>query len=412
MYYLISALVGIIFGVLITYIVMKTKSQKDFQTHFEELNNAKTELNTLHAQIKAQEDFRNLIKEDFSKLAVQTINEQQEDLRKQNREILDDKIKPLSEKLQEFQKQVNDFHKSGEVNKTEIIKEIENLRNNSQKLSEDAVKLTKALTMSQNVKGAYGEDLLDVILQSGGLKENIHYTKQFRTTSASSKDETLHKIKPDFVINLPNEKHLIIDSKLTLTSYLEYEENQNAQTKEKFKQALKARIKDLSDKNYESATDLTQPDFILLYMPIENSISMVYSDDDFQEILHMAYNSNIIIVGSASILTIVRLVNQLWAIQSQYENSNKIALAGANLYETFVAFCENLQDIQKKFDDVSGLFTKTINRFTRNSAKNPSLFSQVEILKNEYKINTTKQIPQQFLEEQIQETKEPENMTV
>ena len=412
MYYLISALVGIIFGVLITYIVMKTKSQKDFQTHFEELNNAKTELNTLQAQIKAQEDFRNLIKEDFSKLAVQTINEQQEDLRKQNREILDDKIKPLSEKLQEFQKQVNDFHKSGEVNKTEIIKEIENLRNNSQKLSEDAVKLTKALTMSQNVKGAYGEDLLDVILQSGGLKENIHYTKQFRTTSASSKDETLHKIKPDFVINLPNEKHLIIDSKLTLTSYLEYEENQNAQTKEKFKQALKTRIKDLSDKNYESATDLTQPDFILLYMPIENSISMVYSDDDFQEILHMAYNSNIIIVGSASILTIVRLVNQLWAIQSQYENSNKIALAGANLYETFVAFCENLQDIQKKFDDVSGLFTKTINRFTRNSAKNPSLFSQVEILKNEYKINTTKQIPQQFLEEQIQETQEPENLTV
>ena len=403
MYYVISTLVGIIFGCLTTYIIMKIKSQKDFQTHLEELNSAKTELSTLHAQIKAQEDFRNLIKEDFSKLAVQTINEQQEDLRKQNREILDDKIKPLSEKLQEFQKQVNDFHKSGEVNKTEIIKEIENLRNNSQKLSEDAVKLTKALTMSQNVKGAYGEDLLDVILQSGGLKENIHYTKQFRTTSASSKDETLHNIKPDFVINLPNEKHLIIDSKLTLTSYLEYEENQNAQTKEKFKQAIKARIKDLSDKNYESATDLTQPDFILLYMPIENSISMVYSDDDFQDILHMAYSSNIIIVGSASILTIVRLVNQLWAIQSQYENSNKIALAGANLYETFVAFCENLQDIQKKFDDVSGLFTKTINRFTRNSAKNPSLFSQVEVLKNEYKVNTTKQIPQEFLTEETQE---------
>ena len=394
MYYLISALAGIVFGGLITYIVMKTK------------------LITIQAQIKAQEDFRELIKEDFSKLAVQTINDQQEDLRKQNREILDDKIKPLNEKLQEFQKQVNDFHKSGEVNKTEIIKEIENLRNNSQKLSEDAVKLTKALTMSQNVKGASGEDLLDVILQSGGLKENIHYTKQFRTTSASSKDETLHNIKPDFVINLPNEKHLIIDSKLTLTSYLEYEENQNSQTKEKFKQAIKARIKDLSDKNYESATDLAQPDFILLYMPIENSISMIYSDNDFQDILHMAYNSNIIIVGSASILTIVRLVNQLWAIQSQYENSNKIALAGANLYETFVAFCENLQDIQKKFDDVSGLFTKTINRFTRNSAKNPSIFSQLEVLKSEYKINTTKQIPEEFLEDQTQETEEPENITV
>ena len=233
------------------------------------------------------------------------------------------------------------------------------------------------------------------------MRENVHYTKQYRTTAASSKDESIHKIKPDFVINLPNKKHLIIDSKLTLTSYLEYEENQNAQTKEKFKQALKARIKDLSDKNYENAADLTQLDFILLYTPIENCISMVYSDDYFQDILQTAYNSNIIIIGSASLLTVVRLVNQLWAIQKQYENSNKIAIAGANLYETFVAFCENLQDIQKKFDDVSGLFTKTINRFTRNSAKNPSLFSQVEILKKEYQINTTKQIPHTFLSDEV-----------
>ena len=130
---------------------------------------------------------------------------------------------------------------------------------------------------------------------------------------------------------------------------------------------------------------------------------MVYSDEDFKDILHYAYNSNIIIVGAASLLTVVRLVNQLWAIQKQNENSNKIAQAGANLYETFVAFCENLQDIQKKFDDVSGLFTTAINRFSRNSAKNPSLFSQVEVLKNEYKINTTKQIPSEFLTEEIKE---------
>lgn len=398
MFYAVSAFLGIVFGILLTYIVMKNKFQNEFQKNVDELNLAKTELSALQAKINAQEEFRTLIKEDFSKLAVQTINEQQEDLRKQNREILDDKIKPLSEKLQEFQKQVIDFHKTGEVNKTEIIKEIENLRNNSQKLSEDALKLTKALTMNQNIKGAYGEDLLDVILQSGGLKENIHYIKQFSTTSVSSKDEVVHKIKPDFVINLPNQKHLIIDSKLTLTSYLEYQETQNAQSKDNFKQAIKARIKDLSDKNYETAQGLSQPDFILLFMPIENCISMIYSDNDFQDILQLAYNSNIMIIGSASLLTIVRLVNQLWAIQSQYENSNKIALAGANLYETFVKFCENLQEIQKKFDDVSTLFTTTINRFKRNSAKNPSLFSQVEILKSEYKVNATQQIPQDFLE--------------
>ena len=126
-YYIISAALGIILGSLITFVICKNKFQKET----ENFNTAKAELLALQTQLKTQEDFRNLIKEDFSKLAAQTINNQQEDLRKQNREILDDKIKPLNEKLQEFQKQVSEFHKSGEVNKTEIIKEIENLRNNN-----------------------------------------------------------------------------------------------------------------------------------------------------------------------------------------------------------------------------------------------------------------------------------------
>ena len=145
-------------------------------------------------------------------------------------------------------------------------------------------------------------------------------------------------------------------------------------------------------------------------MPIENCAGMVYEDNDFQDVLKMAYNSNIIIVGSAALLTVVRLVNQLWAIQSQYENSNKIAIAGTNLYETFVAFCENLQDVQKKFDDLSKLFTTTVNRFKRNTPKTPSIFSQVQVLKDEYKINTTKQIPQEFFEDT--ELIEPEKVDI
>ena len=386
MYYGLCILAGIILGILFTFFVMRIKYTE--------------ENNILRSQIKSQDDFRQIIKSDFANLAMQTINEQQEDLRKQNREILDDKIKPLNEKLQEFQRQVTDFQEKGIKNKTEILKEIENLRNNSQQLSEEAKNLTNALTMNQNVKGAYGEDLLDVILQAGGLQEGIHYTKQFLTKSVNSKDEKIHNIKPDFVINLPNNKHLIIDSKLTLKSYLDYQENQSKEAKTNFIRALKARIDDLSDKNYENAQDLTQPDFILLYMPVENCVGMVYSDEDFKDILQGAYTSNIIIVGSASLLTAIRLVNQLWAIQSQYENSNKIAKAGVELYETFEVFCKGLIEIQKKFNAVSSEFTTTINRFSHNSPKHPSLFSQLQILKDEYKINTSKQIPSEFLKEE------------
>ena len=389
MYYILSALLGIIFGSFITFFVMKLGSNK--QTN---------EINLLKSQIKNQEDFRNLIKEDFSKLAVDTINEQQEDLRKQNREILDEKIKPLNTTLENFKKQVADFQQNSAERKAEIITELNHLKENNKQLSDDAIKLTNALTISQNVKGSYGEGLLESVLQKSGLTEGVHYIKQQKTTSANTKDEQIHGIKPDFIINLPNNKHLVIDSKLTLTSYLEYQENKTKEAKTVFIRAIKERIKDLSNKNYENAKDLTQPDFILLYMPVENCAGMVYSDEDFNEVIQLAYNSNIIIVGSASLLTTIRLVNQLWAIQSQFENSNKIAKAGVDLYETFVAFCDGLIEIQKKFNAVSSEFTKTINRFDHNSAKHPSIFSQLKILKDEYKLNTTAKIPEEFLSPQ------------
>ena len=389
MYCGLSALLGVIFGVLITFIVMTLKSQRQ-----------KEELSILRSKTQSLAELKDLIKNDFARLAAQTINEQQEDLRNQNREILVEKIKPLNDNIKEFRDKVTAFQEKGVEMKTEIMAELDYLKENNKRLSEDAIKLTNALTMNQNVKGSYGEGLLEVILQSGGLKEGIHYSKQYYTKAANIKDESLHGIKPDIVINMPNEKHLIIDSKMTLTSYVEYQEKQNKDAKNNFIKEIKARIKELSEKNYNEAKNLSQPDFILLYMPIENSVGMIYSDNDFREIVQLAYSSNIIIVGSASLLTVVRLVNQLWAIQSQFENSNKIAEAGAKLYDTFEVFCESLLDIQKKFNEVSGLFTKTINRFKRNSPKNPSLFSQVELLKNEYKVNTLKQIPQEFLSEE------------
>ena len=386
MYYGLSALLGIFLGSLITFFVMKLNFHKQ-----------ENEINLLKSQIKNQEDLRSIIKEDFSKLASETINEQQADLRKQNREILDEKINPLNTTLENFKKQVADFQQNSAERKAEIITELNHLKENNRQLSDDAIKLTNALTMSQNVKGSYGEGLLESILQNSGLTEGVHYLKQQKTTSANTKDEQIHGIKPDFIINLPNNRHLVIDSKLTLTSYLEYQENKTKETKTVFIRAIKERIKDLSNKNYEDAKDLAQPDFILLYMPVENCAGLVYSDEDFGEVLNLAYNSNIIIVGSASLLTTIRLVNQLWAIQSQCDNSNKIAKAGVDLYETFVAFCEGLIEIQKKFNAVSSEFTTTINRFSHNSAKHPSLFSQLNILKEEYKLNTTSKIPENFL---------------
>lgn len=351
------------------------------------------ELIKLRAKVETSEALHEIIKRDFVQIANETIKNEQEDLRKQNRETLEEKLLPLTKELGEFKEKVEHFNLKGVENTTKIVEQIGNLEKNNKVIEQEAKNLVEALTKNQNTKGSYGENLLDTILQSCGMQEGIHYTKQFVTTSANLKDNEMHIVRPDVVINLPDNRHLIIDSKVTLTSYLEYIED-NSKLNE-FKSEVKKRIVDLANKNYQNAGDLSQPDFVLMYMPVESSVNMIYEDMD---LITQAYKSNIIIVGTASLLTAIRLVNQLTAQQKQRESVNQIVAAGNNLYDTFVQFCEDLIDVQKKMDDVSAKLTKTINRFKRGNKNKPSLFSQVNALKD-YGINSVKEIPAQLMEE-------------
>lgn len=337
---------------------------------------------------------KSVISKDFAQIANSTIKSEQEDLRKQNREALEEKLAPLSKELCEFRNKVDKFSLLGVENTTKITDQLIILEKNNKLLEQEAKNLTDALTKNQNIKGAYGEEILDTILQNSGLQEGIHYFKQLSTTSENLKDETVHRIRPDIVINLPENRHLIIDSKVTLTSYLEYIKD-NSKLKE-FKSEVKKRINDLAEKNYNNASDTIQPDFILMYMPIDSSVTLLYEDS---EIINLAYKSNIIITGTASLLVAIRLVNQLFAQQKQNENVQQIVKAGTNLYDTFVQLCKELILIQNDFEILSKQFTTTINRFQRNNKNKPSLFSQVEELKR-YGINTTKEIPQELLEQQ------------
>lgn len=388
----LSFLVGILLASVAFYVFYSKKNHA-----------LKEELITVNAKSKSTEELQEIIKRDFVQLANETIKNEQEDLRKQNRESLEEKILPLTKELGEFKAKVEKFNLAGVENTTKIVEQIGNLEKNNKVIEQEAKNLVEALTKNQNVKGSYGEDLLDTILQSCGMVEGIHYSKQMVMTSANLKDNEEHIIRPDVVLNLPNDHHLIIDSKVTLTSYLEYIKD-NDKLKE-FKNEVKKRIVDLANKNYQNAGDLSQPDFVLMYMPVETSVNLLYED---AELINSAYKSNIIIVGTSSLLATIRLVNQLMAQQKQKESINQIVNAGTNLYETFVQFCEDLLDVQKRFDDVNKKLNTTINRFRRNSKNKPSLFSQVEALK-EFGINTNKEIPEKLLSEP-EEAMEDENV--
>ncbi|MBR2430328.1 DNA recombination protein RmuC [bacterium] len=378
----VSFLIGAIISGLIIHFI-----------HLKNISKSKEELIRLKAKMENSENLQEIIKRDFVQLANEAIKKEQEDLRKQNRETLEEKILPLTKELGEFKEKVEHFNLKGVENTTKIVEQISNLEKNNKIIEQEAKNLVEALTKNQNAKGSFGENLLDTILQTSGMQEGIHYSKQFVSKSTNLKDDEVHIIRPDVVIYLPNNRHLIIDSKVTLTSYLEFIED-NSRINE-FKNEVKKRIMDLANKNYQNAGDLSQPDFVLMYMPIESSVNLLYEDI---ELIQLAYKSNIIIVGTASLLTTIRLVDQLLAQQKQVESVQQIVNAGSNLYETFVQFCDDLVELQRKMNDVSSKFTTTINRFKRNSKAKPSLFSQVNTLK-EYGINSLKEIPQMFLED-------------
>lgn len=368
-------------GAILSGIIVKLYSDNKNQ---KELTVVKTKLETY----KTLED---MMKSDFSEIARETIKNEQEDLRKQHKESLELTLAPLTKELGEFKTKVENFNENGIKNTTSIIEKITNLEKSSAEISKEANLLANALSTNQNIKGAYGEGLLDIILQYCGMQEGVHYSKQYVTQSVDV-DGATHTIRPDIVLNLPDNRCLVIDSKMTLTSYLEFV--QDKENLPRFKSEVKKRIVELSEKNYQKAEGLYQPDFVLMYIPIENSIHYLYED---LELINFAYRANVVIVGTPSLLVTIRLVNQLMAQQKQQESVNKIVQAGTNLYETFAKFCEELTDLKKRFEGLNTQFTKTVNRFQRGNKNTPSLFSQVEALK-QCGLLTSKEIPVELLE--------------
>ena len=368
-------------GAILSGIIVKLYSDNKNQ---KELTVVKTKLETY----KTLED---MMKSDFSEIARETIKNEQEDLRKQHKESLELTLAPLTKELGEFKTKVENFNENGIKNTTSIIEKITNLEKSSAEVSKEANMLANVLSTNQNIKGAYGEGLLDTILQYCGMQEGVHYSKQYVTQSVDV-DGATHTIRPDIVLNLPDNRCLVIDSKMTLTSYLEFV--QDKENLPRFKSEVKKRIVELSEKNYQKAEGLYQPDFVLMYIPIENSIHYLYED---LELINFAYRANVVIVGTPSLLVTIRLVNQLMAQQKQQESVNKIVQAGTNLYETFAKFCEELIDLKKRFEGLNTQFTKTVNRFQRGNKNTPSLFSQVEALK-QCGLLTSKEIPVELLE--------------
>ena len=386
-------ILSIILTGLLAWIITSAYYQKKLSKITEENNELKN-------KAVLNENIINEVKLAFTQIAQDSLKNQQEALLSEHSKDLLNKmdlfkaeeITPINRLLKEFKDSIDNYQKSHREESLEIKNAIST-----------AEKYAKALTMSQNSKGEFGEQWLEQILKFANLEENVHYTKQFVSEGA----------KPDFIIKLPNNKNIIIDSKVILKNFIEFQQSENELDKKAFINDLSNCISILAKKNYEEIDELNQPGFILMYIPIENCVNMIYTDYDFKKVIELANSRNIIISGTSSLLVTLRLINQLWASQTQYDNVQNIIKVGENLYNNIATHANNLINIQQTIDKAASSIKTEINRFT--SKHNGSIFKEAEKLKefgiSSKEVKTGKKIavntiPAEFLENNEQETEQ------
>lgn len=330
-----------------------------------QLLSLKTENLELKAKIGLNENIINTVKAEFSKIAQESLKNQQEqllsvhstDLKTKMDLFKAEEISPLNTILKDFKDSIDNYQKSHKEESLEIKNAIS-----------IAEKYAKALTTNQNSKGEFGEKLLEQTLNFANLKENVHYTKQFSQGAT----------KPDFIIYLPENKHLIIDSKVILKNYLEYRETETECDKKAFLNDLTTCINQLGNKHYEQIENTHQAGFILMYIPIEPCVNLIYTDPDFRKILELANAHNIIITGTPSIIVTLRLVANLWTTKNSYDNVKNIIETGEKLYNNIATHAQNLLTIQSAIENASKSINSELNRFKEKN--NGSIFKEAEKL--------------------------------
>ena len=267
--------------------------------------------------------------------------------------------------LSELRKTIEEYRMQQSINSNELMGTVK-----------ETAKLAKILTTNQNLKGQFGENCLENILKICFPNENSDYIKQFETQNEDNKT-----IKPDFLVKLPNEKSILIDCKLNLEKYISYKENIGS--KNDFIKDLNTTINNLSNKKYETAQEINQPDFILMYIPLEPIISEIYTDNDYIQVIKNANEKNVIIVGNSSVLTAIRLIKLLWAQEKQNKNILNIINTAETLYQEIAKHSQELTKIKVILNEQTNLFNKEFDKISKEN----KLFKTAEKLRN-YGIQT------------------------
>jgi DNA recombination protein RmuC len=365
-----------------------SKSESDLTHLNQKLSEQKEDLQKIQDQFRVE----------FKNLANDILENNSKKFTEDNRNKMNDLLKPLSDKIKDFEKKVEETYDKESKLRFSLKEEIKRLEELNQQVSKDTVNLTKALKGESKTQGNWGEVVLERILERSGLEKDREYFVQ-----VSLKDDQGKRQQPDIVVVYPGKRHIIIDSKVSLTAYdrfiaAETDHDKEAALKEHLV-SLKKHVNELNEKKYQNLYQLNSLDYVMMFLPVEPAYLLAIQKDP--ELWHYAYNKHIIIISPTNLIAVLKMVESLWRQEYQTRNVQEIARQAGTLYDKFVLFAEDLEKIGGKIDDAKKFYESSKNKLTDGK---DSLVRKVENLKSLGVASPkNKKIPKNLLDQAKQE---------
>jgi DNA recombination protein RmuC len=331
------------------------------------------------------------IKIEFENIANRVLEDKSARFTAQNRLNLDLIINPLKENIKAFEEKVERVYKSESDERNVLKGVITQLMDQSRLISEEAGNLTRALKGDSKKQGNWGEVILERILERSGLVKDREYRLQ---TSLNHQEG--NRLQPDAILDLPDNKHVVIDAKVSLVAYERLLSAENEEERELFvKQhilSVKTHIQALSGKNYHELYQINSPDFVLLFMPIESSFGIAVQQD--AELFNYAWDRKVVIVSPSTLLATLRTIASIWKQERQNRNVLEIARLSGSMYDKFVGFLTDMESIGKNIRQSQDAYDKALNKLSLGAGNLSSTSEKIKRLG----AKATKQIDPKFLD--------------
>lgn len=345
----------------------------------------------LNEQKQEVEQLQERFKTEFKNIANELLEDKSKRFTEQNQEKLGEILKPLNERIKSFEERVESTHKESLERNAGLVQQILSLRDLNKQMSEEARNLTKALKGDNKAQGNWGEVILERVLEKSGLRKNEEYVIQESVTNEDGR-----RLQPDVVIKLPENKNIVVDSKVSLIDYerfssAETDEERGAHLKNHIR-SIRAHIKGLSEKNYHQLYGSGSPDFVLLFIPLEPAFSAAVQYD--AELFNEAFEKNIVIVSTSTLLATLRTISSIWRQENQTRNAVEIARQAGDMYDKFEGFVHDLIKVGNQLNLAKKEYEGAMNKLSTGRG---NLVNRAEKLK-ELGAKASKALPQALVD--------------